>query len=148
MTSRRPALKPISTTLTVFLLLIACIINPVMAGPTLEAVKSRGHLRCGVNAGLPGFSSPDQKGNWKGMDVDVCRAVAAAVLARLRGRTSRRKFVARVSMLLNSTLHRLELRIGSSVIASMGHGTRSGMLRLIGLPRVRAWPLRLLRPKL
>lgn len=67
-------------TLTAFLLLAACITSPVMAGPTLEAVTSRGHLRCGVHSGLPGFASPDQKGHWKGMDVDVCRAVAAAVL--------------------------------------------------------------------
>jgi general L-amino acid transport system substrate-binding protein len=46
---------------------------------TLEAVKSRGHLLCGVSQGLPGFSNPDDQGNWTGIDVDVCRAVAAAV---------------------------------------------------------------------
>ncbi len=50
------------------------------AGPTLDAVKQRDYVRCGVNAGLPGFSSPDDKGQWTGIDVDVCRAVAAAVL--------------------------------------------------------------------
>jgi len=46
---------------------------------TLDAVKSRGNLLCGVSQGLPGFSNPDDKGNWTGIDVDVCRAVAAAV---------------------------------------------------------------------
>jgi general L-amino acid transport system substrate-binding protein len=46
---------------------------------TLEAVKSRGTLLCGVSQGLPGFSNPDDKGNWTGIDVDVCRAVAAAI---------------------------------------------------------------------
>ncbi|WP_026960114.1 MULTISPECIES: amino acid ABC transporter substrate-binding protein [Aliagarivorans] len=47
---------------------------------TLAAVKSKGFLQCGVSAGLPGFSNPDSEGNWQGLDVDVCRAVAAAVL--------------------------------------------------------------------
>jgi len=46
---------------------------------TLDTVKSRGHLACGVSQGLPGFSSPDDKGNWSGLDVDYCRAIAAAV---------------------------------------------------------------------
>ncbi|WP_119458487.1 amino acid ABC transporter substrate-binding protein [Rhodospirillaceae bacterium SYSU D60014] len=46
---------------------------------TLDEVKSRGYLQCGVNTGLPGFSAPDDQGNWRGLDVDVCRAVAAAV---------------------------------------------------------------------
>lgn len=51
-----------------------------MAASTLDTVKSRGELICGVSAGLPGFSLPDEKGNWTGLDVDTCRAVAAAVL--------------------------------------------------------------------
>jgi len=46
---------------------------------TLKTVKDRGMLSCGVSQGLPGFSSPDDKGNWTGLDVDVCRAIAAAV---------------------------------------------------------------------
>jgi len=46
---------------------------------TLKTVKDRGLLSCGVSQGLPGFSSPDDKGNWTGIDVDVCRAVAAAI---------------------------------------------------------------------
>ncbi len=48
-------------------------------GGTLQAVKSKGFVQCGVSQGLPGFSNPDEKGNWTGIDVDVCRAVAAAV---------------------------------------------------------------------
>ncbi|HEY1364768.1 MAG TPA: amino acid ABC transporter substrate-binding protein [Xanthobacteraceae bacterium] len=47
---------------------------------TLKAVKDRGSLLCGVGQGVPGFSLPDDKGNWTGFDVDFCRAVAAAVL--------------------------------------------------------------------
>ena len=49
------------------------------ASPTLDAVKKRGQLVCGVNTGLAGFASPDDKGVWRGFDVDFCRAVSAAV---------------------------------------------------------------------
>ena len=48
--------------------------------PTLKAVRARGYLACGVHAGLPGFALPDAQGQWRGFDVDLCRAVAAAVL--------------------------------------------------------------------
>ena len=47
---------------------------------TLENVRQKGTVSCGVNVGLGGFSMPDSKGVWKGLDVDACRAVAAAVL--------------------------------------------------------------------
>jgi general L-amino acid transport system substrate-binding protein len=53
---------------------------PAHAGKTLDAVKARGQLVCGVNTGLPGFSQADPQGNWSGLDVDVCKAIAAAVL--------------------------------------------------------------------
>lgn len=46
---------------------------------TLKKVIDRGALVCGVTQGLPGFSSPDDKGNWTGFDVDFCRALAAAI---------------------------------------------------------------------
>ena len=46
---------------------------------TLDDVKNRGFLKCGVTTGLAGFAAPDDSGNWTGLDVDVCRAVAAAV---------------------------------------------------------------------
>jgi general L-amino acid transport system substrate-binding protein len=46
---------------------------------TLKRTVRRGEVFCGVNVGLPGFSSQDQKGNWTGFDVDFCRAVAAAI---------------------------------------------------------------------
>jgi general L-amino acid transport system substrate-binding protein len=51
----------------------------VQAG-TLEDVQARGHLNCGASLGLPGFSFQEQDGRWTGLDVDTCRAVAAAVL--------------------------------------------------------------------
>ena len=46
---------------------------------TLKTVRDRGSLVCGVSQGLPGFSTPDDKGNWTGLDVDFCRAIAAAI---------------------------------------------------------------------
>jgi general L-amino acid transport system substrate-binding protein len=52
---------------------------PAVTAQTLKTVKDRGQLSCGVSQGLPGFSSPDDKGNWTGLDVDVCRAIAAAI---------------------------------------------------------------------
>lgn len=51
-----------------------------LAGETLAAVKERGFVQCGVNTGLPGFSNADDKGQWTGLDADLCRAIAAAVL--------------------------------------------------------------------
>ncbi|AGT10656.1 amino acid ABC transporter substrate-binding protein [Paracoccus aminophilus] len=53
---------------------------PAHAGPTLDAVKQRGELKCGVNTGSAGFAAPDKNGVWRGMDVDFCRVIAAAVL--------------------------------------------------------------------
>jgi general L-amino acid transport system substrate-binding protein len=52
----------------------------VYAGPTLDRVRAKGFVQCGVSEGLAGFSNPDASGNWTGIDVDLCRAVAAAVL--------------------------------------------------------------------
>ncbi|BFL62818.1 amino acid ABC transporter substrate-binding protein [Roseomonas mucosa] len=49
------------------------------SGATLDAIKSRGSLVCGVNTGLAGFAQPDSQGVWRGFDVDYCKAVAAAI---------------------------------------------------------------------
>jgi general L-amino acid transport system substrate-binding protein len=62
---------------------------PAHAGKTLDTIKSRGQLVCGVNTGLAGFSQADSNGNWSGLDVDYCKAVAAAVL----GDASKVKYV-------------------------------------------------------
>ena len=48
--------------------------------PTLDAIQKRGNLECGVHLGLPGFSFANDKGEWSGIDVDYCRALAAAIL--------------------------------------------------------------------
>ena len=49
------------------------------AGATLDAVKNKGFVQCGVSTGLPGFSAADDKGAFTGIDVDMCRGVAAAI---------------------------------------------------------------------
>ncbi len=62
---------------------------PAQAGKTVDAIKARGQLICGVNTGLAGFSAADSQGNWSGLDVDVCKAIAAAML----GDASKVKYV-------------------------------------------------------
>jgi general L-amino acid transport system substrate-binding protein len=67
--------------ISALLLFLGLAAVPAMAAnsPTLEKVKKNGYLRCGVSEGLPGFGQPDNKGEWTGLDVDFCRAIAAAI---------------------------------------------------------------------
>jgi general L-amino acid transport system substrate-binding protein len=63
---------------------VAIVMTTAMAASavqasTLQAVKDRGFLQCGVTTGLAGFSMPDERGNWTGIDVDTCRGMAAAI---------------------------------------------------------------------
>jgi general L-amino acid transport system substrate-binding protein len=58
----------------------AVLAAPAHAGKTLDAIKARGQVVCGVSTGVAGFSQADSSGNWTGLDVDVCRAIAAATL--------------------------------------------------------------------
>src|SRR5437867_6851535 len=67
----------LTTAVAALALLVAA--TTANAGATVDAVKKRGGVQCGVNPGLPGFSAADEKGVWKGIDVDVCRAIAAIV---------------------------------------------------------------------
>jgi general L-amino acid transport system substrate-binding protein len=64
---------------TVAIGLLAAMVSSAQ-GATLDTVKQRGTLVCGVSAGFAGFSAPDSQGNYKGLDVDYCRALAAGVL--------------------------------------------------------------------
>jgi len=61
-------------------LLLLLLAGSAHAQSTLDAVKQRGFVQCGVNTGVAGFSAPDSKGVWRGIDIDLCRAVAAAAL--------------------------------------------------------------------
>jgi general L-amino acid transport system substrate-binding protein len=68
---------------------LAVLLASAASASTLDEVKKRGEIRCGVNSGLPGLSEQDANGRWRGLDVDFCRAVAAAAL----GSAERVKFV-------------------------------------------------------
>ena len=58
----------------------AMVAFPAHAGKTLDAIKARGQVVCGVNTGLAGFAAADSTGKWSGLDIDVCKALAAATL--------------------------------------------------------------------
>lgn len=69
--------KIIATAIALATVSVAAL--PATAATTLDTVKSRGVLVCGSNPGLAGFATPDDKGNYTGLDVDVCRAIASAI---------------------------------------------------------------------
>jgi general L-amino acid transport system substrate-binding protein len=82
---------------------IAIIAAILMAGAaqaqTLDEVRDRGYLNCGVNTGLAGFATPNEEGDWEGFDVDFCRAMAAAIFddptaIRFRPLTAQERFTA------------------------------------------------------
>src|SRR6185369_8875451 len=92
--------------------------------PTLDAVRKRGELVCGVNGLLPGFSAPNAAKVWEGFDVDYCRAIAAAVL----GDAAKVKYVALtadkrfevlaaggIDVLVRNTTYNLERATGGKV---------------------------------
>ncbi|MDE2887880.1 MAG: amino acid ABC transporter substrate-binding protein [Gemmatimonadota bacterium] len=64
---------------SLFVALAGFAITGLSHAGTLDDVRSRGHLQCGINTGLAGFAFTDDKGNWRGFDVALCDAVAAAV---------------------------------------------------------------------
>lgn len=73
-------MKRVVTVSTIALALAATLPGAANAGPTLDAVIERGAVICGVNGNRAGFSALDSRGEWSGMDVDTCKAIAAAVL--------------------------------------------------------------------
>jgi len=78
-------LKPMRSSKVKALAVVAAALGilatvPAQAGKTLDGIKARGQVVCGVNSGLAGFAAADSAGKWTGLDVDVCRAVAAATL--------------------------------------------------------------------
>ncbi len=81
------------TSVVAAMLLALAATAPAYAGKTLDAIKARGQLVCGVSSGVAGFSQADSAGKWSGLDVDVCRAIAASVL----GDANKVKYVPLVS---------------------------------------------------
>jgi general L-amino acid transport system substrate-binding protein len=96
---------------------VAAATVPAMAqqpvtSPTVEAIKARGFLQCGGNGSVAGFGKPNDRGEWVGLDVDYCRAVAAAIFGdatkvRFTALTSQQRFTAlqsgEVDMLVRNT---------------------------------------------
>ncbi len=73
-------LKTKAITRTLAALTLGATAGAALAGPTLDAINKRGTLVCGVHTGLTGFSAPDRNGKYAGIDVDYCKALAAAIL--------------------------------------------------------------------
>ena len=71
-------LKKLTSTTAAAALSLSMVAGGVQAGDTVDAVMDQGYVQCGVNTSLPGFAS-SASGSWEGLDVDVCRAVAAAM---------------------------------------------------------------------
>ncbi len=67
------------TALALGVLALGLFVTSAQAATVLDTVKARGTVRCGVSTGFPGFGLPDTQGVYRGLDVDVCRAVAASV---------------------------------------------------------------------
>jgi len=97
-------------------LVLGCLAGGAWAGATFDAVKARGTVICGVHTGSPGFSAPDGQGVWRGLDIDMCRAVAAAMFGdatktRFVPTTSQQRFTAlqsgEVDVLTRSTTQTL-----------------------------------------
>ena len=65
---------------------LLAVANQAHAGATLDAVQKKGFVQCGISDGLPGFSYADADGKFSGIDVDVCRGVAAAVFGAQPGK--------------------------------------------------------------
>src|ERR1700721_3440509 len=73
--------------------------------PTLNAVKKRGEVICGIDSGIPGYAYQDASGKWQGLDVALCRAVAAATL----GAPERGKYIGTTSKVRFSVLQSGEI---------------------------------------
>ncbi|MDO8249886.1 MAG: amino acid ABC transporter substrate-binding protein [Rhodoferax sp.] len=74
-------LNKVKTLAAVVAAIATLMAAPAHAGKTLDGIKARGQIVCGVNTGLAGFAAADSAGKWSGLDVDVCRALAASVLS-------------------------------------------------------------------
>ena len=61
--------------------LLATFSGAAEAGKTLDTIKQRDQIVCGTNPSLPGFAAADSQGNWSGLDVDICKALAATILS-------------------------------------------------------------------
>lgn len=97
-------------------------------GATLDAVRARGKLNCGVSVGLAGFSAPDDKGVWSGIDVDLCRGIAAAIFGGLPNDDAHVKFVPLTSKERFTGLQSGEIDVlAHNTTWTMGRDTTQGL---------------------
>jgi hypothetical protein len=121
--------------LTVFMLSTTMLFGAVAmaaaqgsGSATLDAVKARGQMLCGVHGQVPGFSLPDSQGVMRGPDADTCRAMIAAVLSRVPLTITRR---------IDSRRHRFVVGDGWSILVVCDDGAEGGVTRVgaLGHPR-------------
>lgn len=77
--SRHAVFRMVGAAIVASTMALPASAQPAGGSPTLDAIRARGTLICGVNTGLAGFAQPDSQGVWRGFDVDYCRAVAIAL---------------------------------------------------------------------
>ena len=110
------------------------------ASPTLDAIKAKGFVQCGVTGGVPGFSAPDANNNWTGIEVDYCRALAAAIFndpnaVRFTSLTSQERFTAlsagEIDVLSRTTTWTMsrDTQLGISFIGTMFYDGQGFMVR-------------------
>ena len=110
------------------------------ASPTLDAIKAKGFVQCGVTGGVPGFSAPDANNNWTGIEVDYCRALAAAIFndpnaVRFTSLTSQERFTAlsagEIDVLSRTTTWTMsrDTPLGSSFVGTMFYDGQGFMVR-------------------
>lgn len=112
------------TALSLIIFMMTMVAALPVSAMTLEQVKQRGELYCGISTEAPGFSKPDSTGNWHGLNIDFCRAVAAAVL----GDATKVKFIP-----LTDKNHVTAILSGNVDLLSMNLGWNLSDDTLIGL---------------
>ena len=123
--------RTLSVTLVTTVLLAAA--SGAQAGTTLNAVKERGYIKCGVSDGLPGFSFADEKGKFSGIDVDVCHGIASAVFGdstkvKFTPLTAKERFTALQTGEILSLIH-IEMFIRDSNPLSSNRSRNSSIRR-------------------
>lgn len=110
------------------------------ASPTLDAIKAKGFVQCGVTGGVPGFSAPDANNVWTGLEVDYCRALAAAIFndpsaVRYSSLTSQERFTAlsagEIDVLSRTTTWTMsrDTQLGISFVGTMFYDGQGFMVR-------------------
>src|SRR6218665_3843608 len=118
----------------------SAVLAQTVASPTLDAIKAKGFVQCGVTGGVPGFSAPDANNNWAGIEVDYCKALAAAIFndpnaVRFTSLTSQERFTAlsagEIDVLSRTTTWTMsrDTQLGISFVGTMFYDGQGFMVR-------------------